>query len=948
MRIRFYPVFKGKIFLQILKKRSINRLTSQYKIRGRDEYMNFARIAWKDISSIFKKRFIRFSVIAVVIVPLLYSLLYLAAFWDPYSKLGQFPVAVINLDKGGENEGKQANYGNDMVNELKKNKDVEWHFVSLGEAETGLTSNKYYSMFVIPEDFTKKVMSAKDGRPEVPSIKYCADEKKNYLASQISDKIEKNIKEKMASTISKEYTKVTFDKLYELKDGMEKAAVGSKELYDGSSKLNDNIPKMVNGIEKLADGSNELKNKTAAIPEGVSNLATGSAQITEGLGRLKDNTAVMIDGMARLSYGASNFNKGLLDANNGSAALSDGIEALYGGFSTQVLPGINVLNKGAKELSAGLAAAKPAADALHNGVYGAGTTNGLGLISGANELANGASALQAGQDKINTGTTQLPKASKELVDGDTNLINKYDELVKGYKSISSGVLSLVTSVEASQKTIGDVDSNLKSFLVNNPSAANDPNMKKILEEVDTLRNSRENNGLSTLLKEMSVFDKALSNFKDNGITFYTSKVNAYIKGINQVLVGVDDFTKGANSFVAGTKGYSDGAKSFADGAKQLADRIQLAVDGSSKLSSGLNLLYINLDESDERSFGSGLKNITSGASKLNEGISQLYEGSSQLDGGLGQLNKSVSPLIGAIGRLHDGSSQVSGGLGQLNSGIPPLVDAIGKVNSGLIELNGRMPELEDGSQKLNNGSKELANKLREGSDKINISLKNSSEEMGKFVSEPITMSNASINVVKNYGTGFAPYFISISLWVGAIIMFFVISPNVADGMNAGPISKVIGKYLSYSFIGLLQAILVSIAVLILGLKPNNMIMYFVVNIMMSLAFIAIIQSLIFILGDGGRLIAMIIFVIQLTSSAGTFPIQVLPQFFKILYPYMPFTYAIASLREAISGWDISIILFNTSILIAILVVFLIISIALNEIGEKFREKIEVKKEQLEL
>jgi len=82
--------------------------------------MKFAKIAWKDISSIFKNRFIRVSVVAIIIVPLLYSLLYLAAFWDPYARLSELPVAFVNLDKGGTKDGKAVNYGKDIIDNLKK------------------------------------------------------------------------------------------------------------------------------------------------------------------------------------------------------------------------------------------------------------------------------------------------------------------------------------------------------------------------------------------------------------------------------------------------------------------------------------------------------------------------------------------------------------------------------------------------------------------------------------------------------------------------------------------------------------------------------------------------------------------------------------------------------------------------------------------------------------
>jgi len=206
------------------------------------------------------------------------------------------------------------------------------------------------------------------------------------------------------------------------------------------------------------------------------------------------------------------------------------------------------------------------------------------------------------------------------------------------------------------------------------------------------------------------------------------------------------------------------------------------------------------------------------------------------------------------------------------------------------------------------------------------------------------MKNDAVNAVKDYGTGFTPYFIPLSLWVGAIMMFFVISAKVEDSMNAGPISTVFGKYLSYGFIGMLQALLVSAVVLTLGLRPQNLPLYFLFNILMSLAFIAIIQCLIFILGDAGRLLAIVLLILQLTSCAGTFPLELVPNFFKVLNPFMPFTYCVSALREIISGNNLPLIGHDMFVLSAILVVFLVISMILKERGDLLQAKMEEKKE----
>ncbi|QGU93766.1 hypothetical protein GOM49_00160 [Clostridium bovifaecis] len=242
--------------------------------------MKLFKIAGRDIASIFKNRFIRMSVTAIIIVPLLYSLLYLAAFWDPYSRLDKMPVAIVNLDKGGTKNGENVSYGKEIEDGLKDNKDLGFKFgAGLEEAKEGLQGDKYYAIFVIPEDFSSKILAVEDGKIAKPSIDYIANEKKNFLAAQINKNVASQIKAKVIESISDEFTKITFDNLYEVKDGMKEAADGSNKISDGLGILKDKVPQMQNGVNKLYDGSNALSN-------GLGELQGKLPLMTRGIGLL--------------------------------------------------------------------------------------------------------------------------------------------------------------------------------------------------------------------------------------------------------------------------------------------------------------------------------------------------------------------------------------------------------------------------------------------------------------------------------------------------------------------------------------------------------------------------------------------------------------------------------------------------------------------------------------
>ncbi|WP_346879649.1 YhgE/Pip domain-containing protein [Clostridium sp. UBA3061] len=901
--------------------------------------MNFLKIAGKDIKSIFKNRFIRVSVIAIIIVPLLYSLLYLDAFWDPYARIQDMTIAVVNEDGGALLDGEQVNYGEDIVENLKGNEEVGWDFTSNEKANEGLEKQGYYAKFVIPEDFSESVVAAKEGKPQVADLQFVCNEKKNFLAAQINSQVEKLLKEEIVGTISNNYVTVAFDKLYEAKDGFIKVADGSEKLYNGIGELNEKVPMLAEGANKLGDGSAQLKDGQGALNSGIKSinnglsevnskvptlglgvdkLYSGSQQVTNGLSEVNSKVPALGSGVDKLYDGSQQVTNGLSEANSkvsnlspgvnklydGSGALTGGSKSLYSAFNTRIYPNVNLLKDGANKL------------------------NG--------KLKDGESRVK----KLKEGGEKLKTASDDVAASSTAINKGYQESVKG------GVDKLISGVNKSSEKMKDISEDIITAVNSNPEVAKDPNIQAALVNIQAL-----NKETSETPKQIQELQAGTKKFGDNLGEFNGS---------------VNEYTGKVNGFATGTVALTDSVNDMG-----------VAVN---KISGGLNSLEAGLNENTKDSFGYGLKSVSDNMAALNSGLGELksnipalsggiqalYNGSSEIYGGLGQLRSEVPTLSGGIQALYNGSSEIYGGLGQLRSNIPALsggiqalyngsnqlvdgsnalVDGQNQLNNGVSELTGKVPQLEDGVDKLYKGSNELATALKDGAGEMKSGLKNSSEEMGDFVSAPINMKNEPINKVPNYGTGFAPYFISLSLWIGAIMMFFVISAKTDDDANLSKFDKVIGKYLSFGFIGLLQALLVSAVVMGLGLTPTSTGMYFASIVFLSLVFIAIIQCLISLFGDAGRLLGIVLLILQLTACAGTFPLEIVPKFFKVINPYMPFTYSVELLREVISANTINYGIVGKDFLILgiVLLVFLTISIVFKNAGENLQNIIEGRK-----
>jgi len=776
------------------------------KIKGGNR-MDFLRIAGKDIKNIFKNRFIRVCVIAIIVVPLLYSLLYLKAFWDPYSKLADMPVAVVNLDEGTTLDGETVKYGDGIVDNLKSNEIVGWKFVSQDEADRGLEGDKYYAKFEISKDFSKEIVSAKSGTPTQAGLKFVCNEKKNFLASQVNSKVESALKAQITETITNNYVTASFDNLYTVKDGMSAAADGSSQINAGLKTLKDSAPVLEDGVNQLNSGSTQLNN-------GQIDLNSGLGPLNSGLGTLNSGLGTLNNGLATLNGKTSSLTAGADKLYSGSTSLASGTSTLYDGYTNKIYPGITQLNSGASQLK-------------------------QNLDAGAAEIKN-----------LGDSVVPLQQASNKT-NNDTN------NIFIGYASLKTGIDGILSS---------GLDSATKKTMIN----------------------------------------EALNQFETIGLTKYTDNVTT-----------------------------------FATGTGNLVGKVNTVSGYVTTINSGLSAIQIGLDGTETTpGFTSGLTSLNNGAQALNVGLKQLNSQVPALTTGISQLYDGSTAAYAGSNKLYTGSSQALAGSNALVTGQTQL-------NDGLRSLSDQIPQLNDGVTKLYDGSNELSTKLSDGSSKLSSGLVNTPEVMGSFVSSPVELKIEPINSVPNYGTGFAPYFINLSLWIGAIMMFFVISTKTEEHKEASRFAKAFGKYLSFAFVGVLQAVLVGIAVLLLGLSPESISLYFGAIIFFSLVYVAIVQCLISLFGDAGRLLSIVLLILQLTACAGTFPLELVPHFFVVLNPLMPFTYSVEALREITSASVInySVVFNDLAVLGVMLLGFLTVSIVFHTLGEKIQNAIEGKKEE---
>lgn len=618
-----------------------------------------------ELSSIVRNKKVLLSVSAVALIPLLYSFMFLWAFWDPYAKMDVLPVAVVNMDRGAVLQGQELSVGTQFTEKLKETPTFEWHFVGREEARSGLLDHKYYMAIEIPEDFSDKATKVLEADPEPAVFRFIPNESANFLASQIGKSAVERMKSELSAQLTRTYTETLFGSVTALSDGLVQAADGAARLAGGSQSVESGAESMDGSLLQLSQGVQPLR-------AGMEKLALGASELSGGLGRLEE-------GMDRL-------NGGLGQLEEGSSRLSAGTEQAV---------------QGSVKLQAGLAA----------------SSQGLG------QLAEGSGAVAEG---------------------------------------------------------------LKKLAADRPELAQDP-----------------------------VFARLAAT---------------------------------AEKTASGAEAAAAAQKQLAEAADQLAG---------------------------------GQRAVQAGVAELGAKLAQAREGGQSVSGGLQQLAPAALQLKSGLDQAADGAARLAEGTAKLNAGAKQLA-------------NGAMAVAE--------GTGELSDKLKDASRQTSSIRGN--DRLYQAFARPVAFEEQKIAQVPNYGTGFAPYFLSLGLFVGALlltIVFPVKEPAIAPKSG---FSWFFGKLSVMLLVGFLQAVIMAGAILYgLGLEPQNTAMYFVFSVLTSWTFMILIQMLVTLMADPGRFAAIILLILQLTTSAGTFPVELIPDALQRFTSWLPMTYTVQGYKAAISSGD---------------------------------------------
>ena len=718
----------------------------------------------EEFNNIRKHKILTATIIAIMIIPFLYSLFFLKSVWDPYGNTKYLPVAVVNNDKPVKYQGKTFKVGEDLEKELRENKDLGWHFVNAKEAKYGLSHKKYYMVITIPKNFSKNATTVLDKHPKKMQLTYNTNDALNYIGKVIGEEGAKQVNSSVRDSVSEAYATTMFDTVKKVGKGFNKAAKGATQLSDGAYTLSDGLKvytagvdqvndgviqlkngvaplsagvlKLTTGASVLADGLNQLQSKTGTLASGVNQLATGSKTLSSGLNTLQGKTGTLASGVNQLATGSNDLNNGLGQYINGVNQLVFGVDTLHdkvAGSADSLSAGATKLNDGSKQLNDGVNKYTAGVSQLQQGLTEL-NGNSKSLKDGAAQVAAGNKALAAEVAKINVSqfnsgdTTQLINGLQQL----QVVKQQLQPAMQAITTLQSSMGGMKDELAAVQSSSTELSNKLGSDLKTAGSSVqgSSANIQAVLGSSNLTDADKQK--LQAALQQNQAAGNAIS---DAGTT--AGQIKAQMDGVNTKLSGLQgqlsnlsamsDKLTNAASVLNGInidpnelKGNADKLQELAKNVTTLQEATKALAKGSSDLNDGVNKYTAGVT-----SALNGANQLTDQNGVLNSGASQLYAGTSELKNelpelvtGVTQLNNGAVALVANNGKILSGSAQLAGGIGQMNAQIPALTSGVNQLAnggnqlaSGLGQMNAQIPALTSGVNQLANGGNQLAGGL---------------------------------------------------------------------------------------------------------------------------------------------------------------------------------------------------------------------------------------------
>lgn len=955
----------------------------------------------EDIKNIRRVPFVIILLLGLSILPSFYAWFNLSSTWDPYNNTQGIKIAVVNEDKGAKVEGKHINVGDQLVEQLKKNDKFGWEFVNRKKADDGVEKGDYYASIYLHKTFSDEVTSIYHKKPKKAVIDYKVNEKLNAIApkmtnagaSSIVDSLNKEFGENATQALLKEANQVGLD--------LENELPTLSKIKNAVYTAEDNLPKIEEFKEKVIeidehqDDITKYKDEFEALGNYKGDINEGVTKINEVNSKMGDiNQAAQL--ITKLNAKMPEIESALAKANKIqqqfpkiNKGVPQGIEA-----TEKALAAINKAEQYLPELNRKL------------DQYEADAKKAQKKTEKANEKLKDDQDKEKKDTKDNKAkpeqSTEEPQQSSEEEKASTEDQDKENDIVTTQQAYDEEDTHKEENDQASKNVLTDQELNeMKSALSESLTALADYSNeqatmnKKDLESMqainqsilmsqdskqlaDTVKNNQSrlkqgvafNNSMIDILNELQNSEgidtsSAISQFESANkdlqsvINGQSNLINALNNGksgkeevlaldklIDSNLVSLDNLLKYTSS---------DFKTTLMEGVNQIDQALTKGIDDISKIRSSMNMID-NVIQTGKSSLQNGhdlLVSINNELPELERKFNNINEVAQtnfpkfkeQVGKGAYYVENELPNVQSEVKKLAQFS----------NNDLPTMIDkydrAVQLIDDNLPEAQKEIHDLAEFARNdlpgIEEDIKKAAKKVREIDKDDTVHeliklLKNDLKKQADIIAHPIELKEESLFSVPNYGTASTPFYTSLAIWVGALLLSNLLTTDIKNPEIKQKYSlreTFVGKSFIFIIIGVIQSIIVSLGdMFILGAAIDNRLLFILLSVLVSIVFISIVYTLVSLFGNVGKALAIVIMVLQIAGGGGTFPIQVTPKFFQAIHPYLPFTYAVDALREAVGGVVPEILIYNLICLALFGVVIFTIGFIVKPILDPWKKK----------
>ncbi len=843
------------------------------------DFMKHIKNTWElfilDWKRIFKNPVATFLIVALMIIPSLYAWFNIKALWDPYSNTGELPIAVYSDDQTATFQDKSVNIGDEVLKNLKKNKQLGWRFVdSKKELDKGVQSGKYFAGIYLPKDFSKDLLSFTSGDINKPKIEYSINEKINAIAPKITSKgassIQSQISEEFIKTASSTLIKTFNDIGYDIDKNMVSiqkvksmildtdANIGTIDTY--AKQVTDLHGKMPELKEKLAKANDAMK----YLPE-VDALGEKIVELNGKMPSIKEQASVILTLQEKIPE--------IQNAGRQIAMIDEDFASVE-----------QTMSEGIQEAKQGLEIIQQVQTALPD-------IRKLG--DQANDLGN----------VTLDGATQLEKA----LPGITQSVGT---ILKAIGTISAGVNTALEDLKNHRLPVEEREA-IKQQLSESLGKQHE-NIQQLIQLFTQMQEATGSEALQQTIDNLSKADIAILNVKSavDGID-----VNAVT---DKRLEEIQNEAQQIANFVSEKNINPDAVENTV---KTILDKLIATIQNAQgQLNKAQQIDFEGL-------LSSTSQTVTNAISLLEKYQAEMPAIKQEIHDANTMLNGNMETIVNGINRGAD----------LYKNDLPVIQDKVSKaaafmqndypgirkdLTNTLKTVNEKMPDVEAALDKANEliindwpniktGLHKAANAIRKGEKEVDLGeilklLKLDANKESDFFTQPVEVKEHAVYPIANNGSASTPFYTALCLWVGAVLFSSVATTDVyLEGKDKKRFSKreqFSARMFTFIVMGIGQALIVTLGnYFALGVDVRNPAYSVWFAVLIAITFMIMVYVLVALFGNVGKGIAIIILVLSISGGGGNYPIQVSGKFFQMINPFLPFTYAVNLLRESAGG-----------------------------------------------